>query len=265
MQFLLLQIKTCSPVFSLFDHCLRTSPHNKWLAQAWRHSRWQREGTTSDGWILFLVTMYIFKIHSPGVTRWSNTHPMFLSGILKSSLRKKIIINHRNAVSAALSHGGSYISPGSPNQVEHIDPFSFNTKKKTKQPTIFKSTSQPSQTCQFWGISLPFLCMPPPSPNKSAFKESKSKRLSGKLPRFTFSTSFCHPRCSLHHAKITHSAALLIGYGEASSRFKWKCRVCSEWSNAIWWAQPAWKCSPFNASLKIVNEMTARQQNIMNF
>lgn len=76
--------------------------------------------------------MYIFKIHSPGVMLWSKMHPMFLSGILKSRLREKELINHKNAVSGASCHGGSYISPGSPNQVEHIDLFSFNTKKKTK-------------------------------------------------------------------------------------------------------------------------------------
>lgn len=100
-----------------------------------------------------------------------------------------------------------------------------------------------------------------------SYRGSKGKRLSSNSPSppFGFFYYFLSSALQFASCKITHSAALLIGSGEASSRFKWKCRVCPEWSNAIWWARPAWKCSPFNASLKIVNEMTARQQNIMNF
>lgn len=61
--------------------------------------------------------------HTSNIPVW---HPKVL---LK---KKKKIINHKSAESVASCHGGSYISPGSLNQVEHIDLFSFNTKKKTK-------------------------------------------------------------------------------------------------------------------------------------
>lgn len=70
------------------------------------------------------------------------------------------------------------------------------------------------------------------SPNRSVFEgQSVNFCQASPLPApFTFFSffSFLSSAQQFTSCKITHSTGLLIGSGEASSRFKWKCKVCLE-------------------------------------
>lgn len=81
----------------------------------------------------------------------------------------------------------------------------------------------------FFLVSPPRLCMLPSSPNKSAFRGQRVNVCQAILLLSPFGFFyFLSSALQFASCKITHSAALLIGSGEASSRFKWKCRVCPE-------------------------------------
>lgn len=73
------------------------------------------------------------------------------------------------------------------------------------------------------------------SPNRSVFEGQSVNFCQASPPlcsfHFFFSFlffSFLSSPQQFASCKITHSAGLLIGSREASSRFKWKCKVCLE-------------------------------------
>lgn len=76
----------------------------------------------------------------------------------------------------------------------------------------------------------PFLRLPPSSAKKSAFEGQRANVCQAIPPitSFEFFYFFLSSALQFASCKITHLAALLIGSGETSSRFKWKCRVCPE-------------------------------------
>lgn len=136
--------------------------------------------------------------------------------------------------------------------MRHIDLFALNTKNKKKNPhnsklfskyfctaaLVFSAPSQTvikrSQRNWFFFFSLSFIYSPQ---TDHFFCGSKCKLLPNNLHLHSIHVFFLSSPQRFRIMQITHSAGLLIGSRDASSRFKWKCKVCLEWK-VIWSDEP---------------------------
>lgn len=155
------------------------------------------------------------------VRLWSETQPTCLSGILKS-WQKSWLWSFLSRTSNA--------SRGSPNQVKHIDLFSFRKKKRERaigQEHIllsnFRNISAPLSSFFLWFF---FLCRVIKHSQSHwilllfILPEQISLKVKGQnLHLHSFLSCAFSVISTAVTMQITHSAGLLIGSTDASSRF----------------------------------------------